>query len=105
MSEIAYKNIPLNKLFKYVSGNIDYNKSFCHEHNGEYPVYTATIEKPLGSISSYEYEGKYLSWTVDGVNSGTVEILEGRFSTGNGRGLLLPLIEGINIECFRSCLP
>lgn len=104
MSEIEYKNIQLNKLFKYVSGNINFNKSYCHEHSGEFPVFTATIEKPLGCISTYEYEGKYLSWTVDGVNSGTVEILEGKFSTGNGRGLLIPILEGINIDYVKFVL-
>lgn len=98
MSEIIYEEFVLEKLFSYVSGNIDYNKSYCHNNQGAYPVYTATVGEPIGFISSYDYEGEYLSWTVDGVNSGTVEILNGKFNTGNGRGLLIPLVNGINLR-------
>lgn len=104
MSEVEYKEFLLEKLFSYTSGNIDYNKSYCHNNQGSYPVYTATIGEPIGYITSYDYEGEHLSWTVDGVNSGTVEILDGKFNTGNGRGLLIPLVDGLNLHYVRFIL-
>lgn len=104
MSEIKYQEYRVSDLFSYVSGNIIYNKSYCNAHKGEFPVYTATIGNPIGRINSYEYSGQYLSWTVDGVNSGTVEILEGKFNTGNGRGLLIPKVKGIYLKYFRYIL-
>lgn len=104
MSEIKYGEYYINDLFEYVSGNIGYNKSYCNAHKGDFPVYTATIKVPAGYIDHYEYIGPCLSWTVDGINSGTVEILEGKFSTGNGRGLLIPKIKGIHLKYLKYIL-
>lgn len=38
------------------------------------------------------------------MNSGTVEILEGKFNTGNGRGLLIPKVNGIYVKYFKYIL-
>lgn len=102
--EKQYKEVPLIKIFRYISGNIEYNKSYCNSHQGKYPVYTATVEEPLGYIDTYEYDGEYFSWTVDGVNSGTVEILSGQFNTGNGRGLLVTEEKNISMRYIRFLL-
>lgn len=66
------------------------SKDYIRENVGEYPVYSSQTENKgeLGCISTYEYEGEYLTWTTDGANAGTVFHREGKFSITNVCGLL-----------------
>lgn len=52
----------------------------------------------LGMISTYEYEGEYITWTTDGANAGTVFYRKGCFNITNVCGLLKPLSSSINIR-------
>lgn len=42
----------------------------------------------MGRISSYAYDGEYLTWTTDGANAGSVFYRKGKFSITNVCGLL-----------------
>ena len=66
------------------------SKDYIRENAGGYPVYSSQTENngELGRISTYEYEGEYLTWTTDGANAGTVFHREGKFSVTNVCGLL-----------------
>lgn len=66
------------------------SKDYIRENAGDYPVYSSQTENngELGRISTYEYEGEYLTWTTDGANAGTVFHREGQFSVTNVCGLL-----------------
>ena len=50
------------------------SKDYLKENIGEYPVYSSQTENngQMGSISTYMYDGEYLTWTTDGANAGTV---------------------------------
>lgn len=66
------------------------SKDYIRENAGDYPVYSSQTENngELGRISTYEYEGEYLTWTTDGANAGTVFHRDGQFSVTNVCGLL-----------------
>ena len=66
------------------------SKDYLKENIGEYPVYSSQTENngQLGSISTYMYDGEYLTWTTDGANAGTVFFRSGKFSITNVCGLI-----------------
>ena len=66
------------------------SKDYIRANQGEYPVYSSQTENDgeLGRISSFDYEGEYLTWTTDGANAGSVFYRNGKFSITNVCGLL-----------------
>ena len=66
------------------------SKDDIKAHYGEYPVYSSQTENngELGRISSYMYDGEFLTWTTDGANAGTVFYRTGKFNITNVCGLL-----------------
>lgn len=66
------------------------SKDYIKQNAGEYPVYSSQTENSgeLGKISTYMFDGEYLTWTTDGANAGTVFYRTGKFSVTNVCGLL-----------------
>ena len=66
------------------------SKDYIRDNFGKYPVYSSQTENNgvLGTISTYEYDGEYLTWTTDGANAGSVFYRYGKFSVINVCGLL-----------------
>lgn len=66
------------------------SKNSLQENFGEYPVYSSQTENDgkLGSITTYMYDGEYLTWTTDGANAGTVFFRSGKFSVTNVCGVI-----------------
>ena len=66
------------------------SKDYIQANQGEYPVYSSQTENDgeLGKISSFDYEGEYLTWTTDGANAGSIFYRNGKFSITNVCGLL-----------------
>ena len=66
------------------------SKDYIAENAGEYPVYSSQTENEgeLGKISTYDFEGEYLTWTTDGANAGSVFYRNGKFSVTNVCGLI-----------------
>jgi type I restriction enzyme S subunit len=67
---------------------------------GEYPVFSSQTSDQgmLGRINTYDYEGKYLTWTTNGNNAGTVFSRTGKFNCTNVCGAMKPLSQD-------TCLP
>jgi type I restriction enzyme S subunit len=61
------------------------------ESNGDYPVYSSqTIDNgEMGRISTFNFDGEYVTWTTDGANAGTVFYRNGKFNCTNVCGTLL----------------
>ena len=57
---------------------------------GEYPVYSSQTENNgmLGRITTYMFDGEYLTWTTDGANAGTVFYRNEKFSVTNVCGVV-----------------
>lgn len=85
--ELKYKNI--QELCKISRGKV-MSKDFIRSNAGEYPVYSSQTENngELGKISTYDFDGEYLTWTTDGANAGSVFYRKGKFSVTNVCGLL-----------------
>ena len=66
------------------------SKDYIKENAGEYPVYSSQTENngELGKISTFDFDGDYLTWTTDGANAGTVFYRSGKFSITNVCGLI-----------------
>lgn len=66
------------------------SKIYIKENEGVYPVYSSQTENngELGKISTYDFDGEYLTWTTDGANAGSVFFRDGKFSVTNVCGLI-----------------
>lgn len=67
-----------------------YSKPYITAHTGDYPVYSSQTanDGELGRISTYDYDGEYLTWTTDGAYAGTIFHRKGKFSITNVCGLI-----------------
>lgn len=77
-----------------------YSKEYLRDNAGEYPVYSSQTANngELGRINTYDYDGKYLTWTTDGAYAGTVFRREGRFSITNVCGLISNVDKTLSID-------
>lgn len=83
MAEVRYKEVKISDVMNLISENHMYTKKFIDENKGEYPVYSATIDKPYGFISSYDFKNKKVFCVVNYGNSGkTYLINDDKFSIG-----------------------
>lgn len=85
-----FREVRIGELFKPVGGNPKFVLAYIDRNPGEYPVYSASLLKPFGHVNEHDYEGHYLSWTMNGY-AGHVSELNGRFSLTRDRGLFIPL--------------
>jgi len=76
-------------LFSTTKGLAKYTKKYGNTNSGEYPVYSASSFAPLTYINTYDYNGKYMTWSTNGF-AGTILILDGKFSINGDRGILVP---------------
>lgn len=68
------------------------SKDYIKKNEGVYPVYSSQTERDgeLGRISTYDYDGEYITWTTDGANAGSIFYRNGKFSITNVCGLISP---------------
>lgn len=85
----TFKYYPLSMLFDKVKGQAKYTKKYGNIHAGDYPVYSASSQKPLTYLDTFDYDGRYMTWATNGF-AGTILILDGRFSINGDRGILIP---------------
>ena len=91
-----YKSFPLNQIFKYKRGG-SCTKSYCHKNRGSFPVYSANNEIPLSYINSYEYDGRFITISRNGI-AGKMTIFEEKFTINEDRFILLPLIKDLDLD-------
>ena len=67
-----------------------YSKEYLRDNLGSYPVYSSQTMNngELGRISTYDFDGTYLTWTTDGAYAGTIFKRKGRFSITNVCGII-----------------
>lgn len=72
------------------------------ENPGRYPVYSSQVSDQgiFGKINTYDYEGKYITWTTDGINAGTAFFRSGRFNCTNACGTMKPHYRGLHLPYF-----
>ena len=86
---VEWKELGDKNVAKLSRGKV-MSKQFLEENKGEYPVYSSQTANngEIGRISSFEYDGEYITWTTDGANAGTVFYRKGKFSITNVCGLV-----------------
>lgn len=96
---------PVWMLFNLGRGRVISNIEI-QDNPGPYPVFSSQTENDgvLGHISTYEFEGTYLTWTTDGANAGTVFYRQGKFNCTNVCGTLFPKQDDTELRFFRYVL-
>lgn len=94
---VEYKRI--DELCSITRGRV-MSKDYIKENEGNYPVYSSQTENngELGKISTYDFNGEYLTWTTDGANAGSVFYRNGKFSITNVCGLLKVIDRNVNTK-------
>lgn len=90
----------ISDLFTVVKGAAKYTKKYGNAHQGPYPVYSASSQSPLTHIDTYDYDGRYMTWSTNGF-AGTILVLDGRFSVNGDRGVLVPRAEHLDLEYMK----
>ena len=99
-SKYSHVEKKLTVLFAPQRGNSKYTKTFCFSHQGEYPVYSANNNIPLAHANFYDYDGCFLTVSVNGI-AGRVAKMSGKFSINADRIILIPLVEDIDLDYIR----
>lgn len=86
---IQYAEIPIGELFEPVGGNPKFVQRYIEAHPGQHAVYSASLIRPFGHVDEFDFEGHYLSWTMNGYG-GHVSEIAGRFSITRDRGVFMP---------------
>lgn len=84
-----FVSVQLSELFHLRSGDPAHVRGTVDANPGPYPVYSASLSSPFGYIASFDYEGEYLTWVMNGYG-GRVQVVEGRFSATRDRGVMVP---------------
>lgn len=95
--------IRLRDLFDIQRGKSNYTKTYCKNNKGEYPVYSADNNNPLAYRNNYDYNGRYLTSSINGI-AGVLTILDGKFSTNADRVVFIPKVENINLYYVKNIL-
>ncbi|UQK59016.1 restriction endonuclease subunit S [Fenollaria massiliensis] len=98
-----YIYIRVRELFDIQRGKAIYTKTYCKNHKGEYPVFSADNNKPLAFRDDYDYDGKYLTSSVNGL-AGILTIIDGKFSATADRVIFIPKLEDINLHYVKNIL-
>ena len=97
---------PIWTLFELGRGRVISHEDI-QSNPGPYPVFSSQTEAEgiMGYISTYDFEGDYLTWTTDGAKAGSVFSRNGRFNCTNVCGTLLPCQpRSTNNTFFREAL-
>ena len=98
-----FKDINVEDIFEVKKGFNKYTKAYGQQHTGEYPVYSGSNVAPFMHINTFDYDGKYLSWIVDGF-AGHMEVLTGKFSATGHRGIMITKNSNIDLDYVKFIL-
>lgn len=83
----AFVDIPLNSIVTHHNGKSSYTKEYCQEHKGNFPVFSANNNEPIGYINCADYCGEYLTYSKNGC-AGFISVMSGAFSVNGDRCVL-----------------
>lgn len=71
-------------------GRVISRREIAKSSEHKYPVYSSQTSNDgiIGKIDTYDFEGKYVTWTTDGANAGTAFYRDGKFNCTNVCGTL-----------------
>ena len=95
--KIKYAYPLITDLFYPQGGNAEYTKIWVSENQGNIPLYSGTTTGEYARINKGDYEGKYLTWCIDGL-AGYIMYHDEVFSLTCHRGVLIPTDKCVNID-------
>lgn len=98
-----FKEPKIKDIFDVKKGLGKYTRSYGQQHNGEYPVYSGSNIAPIMHIDTYDYDGEYLSWVVDGF-AGYMKVLTGKFSATGHKGIMILKDSNIDLDYVKFIL-
>lgn len=98
-----YIYIRVRDLFDIQRGKSIYTKTYCKNNKGDYPVYSADNNNPLGYRNDYDYDGRFLTSSINGI-AGVLTIIDGKFSTNADRVVFIPKVKNINLQYVKNIL-
>jgi type I restriction enzyme S subunit len=112
-TETTQQNIPSGWKLKTVDDLFDIgrgrviSKTEINEKPGPYPVYSSQTSNggEFGRISTYDFDGEYLTWTTDGIYAGAVFHRSGKFNCTNVCGTLKSKGKDVDAKFFSYALP
>ena len=96
-SQYNHREVDLTELFTPQRGNSKYTKTYCYNNRGKFPIYSANNNEPLSYANFYDYDGTYLTVSVNGI-AGKITKKEGKFSINADRVILVPNIKNIDLD-------
>lgn len=99
----AIAEVTVSEIFNVQRGKGKYTKAYIQKHPGEYPVYSGNTVGAFAHIESYDYDIPCLSWAIDGL-AGYIMTHNESFSATNHRGVLVPKVDGIDLQYIRYVL-
>lgn len=93
-----FVDVAVAEFFDGRNGHPRFVRNYVDKHPGEFPVYSASLEKPFGLIDSFDYEGDHLTWVMNGYG-GRIQEVSGKFSANRDRGVLVPR-HGVRVPCL-----
>lgn len=102
LSNYKYAEKDLSEVFKFERGG-SCTKAFCNANKGEYPVYSANNIIPLSYINTYQYSGRYITLSRNGI-AGKITIHDGKFTVNEDRFVLIPKVENIDYDFIKYTL-
>lgn len=102
-TDLVFKQFRIDELFECKLGNPAYTRRYGEKNSGEFPVYGASNHAPLTNISTYDFNGRYLTWARNGF-AGFVKSHDGKFSINYDRGILIPKSDVVDVEYVRIVL-
>lgn len=106
LKDKKYKNSFVGKIFELGRGRV-INQKEIDENPGIYPVYSSQSSNngEMGKISTFDFNGEYITWTTDGAYAGTVFYRKGKFNCTNVCGTLKAIdSENIDVKYFSYLL-
>jgi len=92
ISKSKWKEYKIADIFNITRGIVIPKIDLSDEHKNDYiyPVYSSQTSNNgiLGYDKTYDFDGKYLTWTTDGANAGKVFFRDGKFRCTNVCGIL-----------------
>jgi len=98
-----FKQFLVADLFDVSLGDPKYTRKYIDAHKGEYPVYSASNNGPLGYMRTYDHDCDAISWARNGF-AGFLTIHSGKFSINYDRGLMIPKVAGLHLPYIRLVL-
>lgn len=98
-----FEEVKIKNIFDVKKGLGKYTRTYGQQHNGEYPVYSGSNVAPIIFIDTYDYDGEYLSWVVDGF-AGYMKVLNGKFSATGHKGIMVLKASNIDLDYMKFIL-